>query len=100
MRAKSMVLVAALAFVLPSGSALAGPRCLSKDQQRAMIANGKVVRLSVAVRAARRLGGDVVRARLCQRDQGLAYMLTVLRRDGKVRVVAVDARSGVIVGGG
>ena len=74
-------------------------RCLSKEQQRAAIANGRAVRLSVAVKAVKRRG-EVVRARLCDGGKGLVYMLTVLARDGKVTRVTVDATSGSVLTGG
>ena len=43
--------------------------------------------------------GEVVGAKLCQRPQGLVYLLTLLARDGKVTRVAVDASSGRLAGG-
>lgn len=82
-------------------SARAANRCLSKEQQHAVIASGKAVRLEVALQTAKRkLGGEVVRARLCERDKGLAYLLTLLGHDGKVTRVAIDAVSGAMVDGG
>jgi uncharacterized membrane protein YkoI len=42
----------------------------------------------------------VVRARLCESQNGLVYMLTVLARDGKVTRVTVDATSGSVLTGG
>jgi uncharacterized membrane protein YkoI len=74
-------------------------RCLSKEQQRVAIASGKAVRLGVALKAVKRRG-DVVRARLCEGQDGLVYMLTVLARDGKVTRVTVDATSGSVLTGG
>lgn len=83
---------------LPAG---AEGRCLTTEQQRAAIASGKAIRLEAAVKAAkRRLSGEIVNARLCEREQGLAYMLTFLSQKGKVTRVAVDAASGNVVGGG
>jgi hypothetical protein len=37
---------------------------------------------------------EVVRVRLCQRDEKLVYVLTLLGRSGKVVNVTVDAVSG------
>jgi uncharacterized membrane protein YkoI len=74
--------------------------CLSREQQRQAIAAGKAVRLSVAIRNARaRLGGEVVRARLCDGERGLVYLLTVLRKDGKVVRATVQASSGQLTSG-
>jgi uncharacterized membrane protein YkoI len=81
--------------VLAVDSAVAEERnCLNREQQRAAIASGKAVRLGVALKAVKRRGGEVVRARLCEGAKGLVYMLTVLGRDGKVTRVTVDATSG------
>jgi uncharacterized membrane protein YkoI len=45
----------------------------------------------------KRVPGDIVRARLCQDPKRLIYLLTVLPRDGKVRRVTIDARSGAVL---
>ncbi len=74
-------------------------RCLSRDQQRAAIADGSAVPLARAIRALRRTPKDVVRARLCQDSGRLIYLLTVLARDGKVRRVTVDAQNGTVLSG-
>jgi hypothetical protein len=42
--------------------------------------------------------GTLVRARLCHRGEGMAYVLTVLGHDGKVTRVTVDAVKGTLVG--
>ena len=41
-----------------------------------------------------RIGGDVVKARLCRQEQGLVYLLTVLAQNGKVTRARVDAADG------
>ena len=82
-----------------SGTA-AGPGCLDQKERRAEIETGKVVRLSIAVRAAKsRMAGTLVRARLCRGKEGLVYVLTVLGRDGKVARITVDAVKGTLLGG-
>ena len=53
--------------------------------------SGKVVPLAFAKRAVPAHKGEVVGAKLCQRPQGLVYLLTLLARDGKVSRVTVDA---------
>jgi uncharacterized membrane protein YkoI len=74
--------------------------CLDQKQRRAEIESGRLIHLSAAMRAARaRMPGTVIRARLCQGDDGLVYVLTVLARDGKVARIAVDAVKGTLVGG-
>jgi uncharacterized membrane protein YkoI len=73
--------------------------CLSKEQRRAAVASGQVVRLEVALHAPQvRRGGEVIQARLCHGSNGLVYMLTLLARDGKVTRTTVDATNGAIIG--
>lgn len=73
-------------------------RCLTRDQQRAAIAERRAVPLATVRRVVRaRVPGELVRAQLCQEPQRLVYMLTVLPRDGKVRRVLVDARNAVVL---
>jgi uncharacterized membrane protein YkoI len=85
---------------LSVGPAEAEPRmrCLSRDQQRAAIAERRAVALAAVRRSVRaRVPGELVRARLCQEPERLIYLLTVLPRDGRVRRVIVDAKSGAVV---
>jgi uncharacterized membrane protein YkoI len=73
--------------------------CLDQKERRAETASGGVVRLAVAIRAAKsRMPGTVVQARLCHGQDGLVYVLTVLARDGKVARIVVDAVKGTLVG--
>lgn len=83
----------------PAGIA-AAHACLDQKERRAESESGHVVRLGVAMHAAKtRMAGTVVRARLCRGKDGLVYVLTVLGRDGKVARIAVDAAKGTLVGG-
>lgn len=75
-------------------------QCLTPDQRRTVVASGKVVPLSKAIRAAKARRNDVVNARLCQGSKGLVYLLTVVARDGKVTRTAIDAQTGKPVEGG
>jgi uncharacterized membrane protein YkoI len=74
--------------------------CLSHAEQRAAIAEGRVIPLAAAKRILRqRMPGELLRARLCSGSGRLIYMLTVLTHDGKVRHVTVDATNGMVIGG-
>jgi hypothetical protein len=74
--------------------------CLNQKERRALVENGTVVHLAVAMHALKnRVAGTLVRARLCRRPEGLVYVLTVLAHDGKVTRVVVDAVKGTLVGG-
>jgi hypothetical protein len=72
--------------------------CLTGDEQRAAIANGKTVPLAAVIHALHRAPKDVVKAQLCQEPDRLIYMLTLLGRDGKVKRAIVDATNGAVVG--
>ena len=74
--------------------------CLNQKERRALIENGTVLRLAAAMHAVRgRVPGVLVRARLCRRGEGLVYVLTVLKHDGKVVRVVVDAVKGTLASG-
>jgi hypothetical protein len=73
--------------------------CLNQKERRTLIEKGAVLHLAAALRAAHpRAPGTLVRARLCHRGEGFAYVLTVLDHDGKVTRVIVDAVKGTVVG--
>lgn len=85
-------------------AAAADAACLSRSEQRAVIAKGQAVPLAAAIRAAKatshgRTGREVVNAELCRRGKGLVYVLTVLAPNGKVSRSTVDAGSGRVVDG-
>jgi hypothetical protein len=92
-----------LSLPAAASATAAEPRgCLSKAEQRAAIAHGQAVTLGTAIRSVRgsvrgRGAREVVRARLCRKDSGLVYVLTVLARNGKVTHSTVDATSGKVV---
>jgi uncharacterized membrane protein YkoI len=102
MAALRLFVIAALAAAtLTSSLADETPHyvCLSKEQQRAELASGQVVKLEVALRSVQgRRSGDVIRARLCRSPKGLLYVLTVLPGDGKVTRVTIDATNGTLIG--
>jgi uncharacterized membrane protein YkoI len=73
--------------------------CVNQKERRALVENGTVLRLAAAMHGVRsRVPGTLVRARLCRRAEGYAYVLTVLAHDGKVTRVVVDAVKGTLVG--
>jgi uncharacterized membrane protein YkoI len=96
-----VVFLVLLALTAPAAAASADKgRCLNRTEQRAAIASGHAIQLGVVRRMLRhRTSGEIVRARLCYRSAKLIYLLTVLARDGKVRIVTVDASNGTVVGG-
>ena len=91
-----LLVALALAGAAPDVAAAAERKgCLTPEQRRAAIAARKAVPLTRAMRTVKtRIAGDVVNARLCERERGLVYLLTVLARDGKVTEAMVDATDG------
>jgi uncharacterized membrane protein YkoI len=73
--------------------------CVNQKERRALVETGAVLQLAAALHAVRsHIAGTLVRARLCHRGDGFAYVLTVLAHDGKVTRVVVDAAKGTLVG--
>jgi len=80
-----------------------GPRvesCLSPADLREAVAKRQVIEPVAAIRAARTVipRAEIQRAQLCRHAEGLVYMLTALRRDGRFVHVVVDAKTGAVAG--
>ena len=92
--------IIAVSTVAVPGNGLAAEslHCLTGDEQRAAIANGKTVPLATVIHSLHRAPKDVIKAQLCQEPDRLIYVLTLLGRDGKVRRAIVDATNGAVVG--
>jgi uncharacterized membrane protein YkoI len=90
------ILVSLLVLGATAG-ADAADRCLTRNEQKAKAATHAVIPLSRAMRAVRPQG-EIIRARLCEHDGRLVYLLTVLERDGKVARAKVDAANGAVAG--
>jgi len=75
------------------------PSCLSKAEQRAAVASHRAVPLAHAIKSlhGHHRGVEIVRARLCRQGDRLAYVLTLLARNGKVTRATVDAASGKVI---
>jgi uncharacterized membrane protein YkoI len=81
------------------GADIAARGCINQKERRALVENNTVLHLATAMHAVRtHVPGTLVRARLCHRGDGYAYVLTVLAHDGKVTRVVVDAVKGTLVG--
>ncbi len=101
----------ALALALPLAAALlagntfvAAPAhaadCLSAKQTRSAVENGNAVSLSKMVKKIQKAtGGEILPTpQLCDNGGRLVYMVNVLRPDGSVETLTVDAASGNIAG--
>jgi hypothetical protein len=94
----------AVSAAAPAAHAQSAPHhsaCLTKSEQRAAVASKMAISLGDAIKFLRAHGrrAEVVRARLCRRDEKLVYVLTLLGRSGRVREVTVDAVSGEVIAG-
>lgn len=72
-----------------------GLACLSQSEARAAISKNKLANPLPALRAiAQRSRAEPLRSRLCRMDDRFVYEMSMLRRDGKVVRVFVDAHDG------
>jgi hypothetical protein len=72
--------------------------CFTQRQMQDAVAGNRVVRPTQAVSAARQTvpGGDLLRAMLCSDGEVYLYVISVLRKDGRVVHVIVDGPSGTV----
>ncbi len=84
----------------PTHPVPASESCLSPADLREAVADKRVIEPVAAIRAARTVipRAEIQRARLCRHEDGLAYLLTALRRDGQFVHVLVDAATGRVIG--
>ncbi len=87
------------AGTLAPGAAMA-QGCLSSKEARSAVENGKAVSLSKMVkRIQKATGGEILPTpQLCNNGGRLVYLVKVLRPDGSVETLTVDADSGNISG--
>ena len=74
--------------------------CLSSKEARSAVQNGHAVSLSKMVkRIQKATGGEILPTpQLCKMAEHLVYLVKVLRPDGQVETLTVDAASGNISG--
>ncbi len=71
--------------------------CLSAEETREAVSDGKVMQPAAASRHAREAApGEVVRIRLCRLGDDYVYVVTTLKRDGRVARVTLDGHSGKV----
>ncbi|PZU89638.1 MAG: hypothetical protein DI527_15780 [Chelatococcus sp.] len=71
--------------------------CLSADETREAVAEGRVMQPVEASRHARRAApGEVVRISLCRQGEDFVYVVTTLKRDGRVARVTLEGQSGKV----
>jgi uncharacterized membrane protein YkoI len=71
--------------------------CLSSEETRDAVAQGRVIQPADASRHARgAVPGEVVRIQLCRQGGDFVYVVTTLKRDGRVARVTLEGQSGKI----
>ena len=80
-----------LIVLLPASGEAEGLNCLSQREMRGRIQSENLIRPG-NLRSA--IDGDVVGIELCERNQAIVYVVTVLAPNGAVERVVFDARSG------
>ena len=71
--------------------------CLSASETRDAVSDGRVMQPAAASRHAREAApGEVLRIRLCRLGEDYVYVVTTLKRDGRVARVTLDGHSGKV----
>jgi uncharacterized membrane protein YkoI len=72
--------------------------CLSAREMQEVVSTERVLAPALAVAAARRAvpNAEMLRANMCRDRDVLIYVISVLRKDGRVVHVVIDARSGKV----
>ena len=101
---RTLALAATLALPFAGGMLAVEPAladgCFSAKETRSAVQSGQAVSLSRMVkRIQQETGGEILPTpQLCDRGGRLVYMVRVLRPDGSVQALTVDAASGNISG--
>jgi len=71
--------------------------CLSAEEMRETVADGRVIQPAQASHQARSAApGEVLRIRLCRQGDEFVYVVTTLKRDGRVARVTLEGQSGKV----
>ncbi len=102
---RKLALAVLIALPIAGGAGLApetalAAGCLSSKEARSAVQNGQAVSLSKMVkRIQKATGGEILPTpQLCNNGGRLVYIVKVLRPDGSVETLTVDAASGNIAG--
>lgn len=90
-----MLALAALLVTSAVPGAAAAAACLTQQEQRAAIRAGTVVRPGMV---RRNVPGELLNLKLCDRGGRLVYLATVMRANGTIRTMVIDAASGAPIG--
>jgi uncharacterized membrane protein YkoI len=92
-----VALLGLLSTARAQGPIVARP-CLSQREMRDIVITSRVVAPALAIGAARRAvpGADMLRATLCREADIFVYVISVLRKDGRVVHVVIDGPTGKV----
>lgn len=77
----------------------AAAQCLGPGQARQVVQSGQAMTPGQVAAIVSSRGAKLVDLQLCNDGGGYVYVLRVVTKRGRVRQVAVDARSGRLAGG-
>lgn len=90
-----MLALAALLATSVGPDVATAASCLSPQQQRDAVRSGAAVKPGVVRRT---VPGELLNLKLCERGGRLVYLATVMRPNGTIRTMVVDAASGAPMG--
>ena len=95
--AAMFALVTAVASPVETVDAPQPITCLSAEETREAVSDGKVMQPATASRHAREAApGEVLRIRLGRQGDEFVYVVTTMKRDGRVARVTLDGASGKV----
>ena len=95
---RSLLILIALIVSASAQGAEASRLCLNDTDARALVQTHKLIGIEQALIAAKsKAKGDLISAHLCQVPDGFMYKIAIIKQDGKVIKLLIDANSGQIV---
>lgn len=92
-----LALVTAAASPVVTADSAPPISCLSAQETREAVSDGKVMQPTAASRHAREAApGEVLRIRLCRQGDEFVYVVTTMKRNGRVARVTLDGASGKV----
>lgn len=104
MTSKSPILLVAVALIhlavqpAQADNQIEGRSCVPAKDVRELVDRAEVVPAAQAIAVAKTARpGEAVKVRLCRLEDHWHYLVTLLAKDGKIRILAIEGRTGVLV---